>query len=112
MIGWGMVVAVSILFITQTHRQLLYLPTHTNPKAHSYYEIALEIEQKTLPPHHHSLGRSYANIGILHENMNEYSNALSVLERALNILLRSGSSNNPELVVAYRKSIERVRKKM
>ncbi len=44
------------------------------------------MEEKSLPPNHPNLDN---NIGLMYDNMGEYSNALSYLERALSIFQSS-----------------------
>jgi tetratricopeptide (TPR) repeat protein len=70
-------------------------------KAIEYYEKALEIEEKTLPPNHSSLATSYNNIGILYDNMVEYSKAFSFYEKDLEISQKSLPSNHPLLATSY-----------
>jgi tetratricopeptide (TPR) repeat protein len=70
-------------------------------KSISYYEKALEIEQKTLPPNHPDLATSYNNIGLVYDNMGEYSKALLFYEKALKILQKNLPSNHPHLATSY-----------
>ncbi|CAF4303304.1 unnamed protein product, partial [Rotaria sordida] len=46
-------------------------------KALSSYEQSLEICKVALPPNHPDLATSYNNIGLVYNNMGEYSKALS-----------------------------------
>jgi tetratricopeptide (TPR) repeat protein len=54
-------------------------------KALSYYEKALKIWEKTLPPNHPDLSTSYNNIGWVHDNMGNYSKSLLYYGKALEI---------------------------
>jgi tetratricopeptide (TPR) repeat protein len=54
-------------------------------EAITFYEKALEIKQKTLPPNHPHLAGSYNNIGVVYYNMGDYPKALSYYEKALEI---------------------------
>jgi len=42
-----------------------------------FYEKALDIYGKTLPPNHPNLAKLYSNIGVTYQDMSEYSKALS-----------------------------------
>ena len=50
-----------------------------------YCEKSIAINQKTVPPTHANFVASYTsyNIGLVYENMGEYSKALSYYEQAL-----------------------------
>ncbi len=64
-------------------------------KTRSYYEKALENQQKTLPPtpNHPDSGACYSNIAKVYMDMEEYSKALPYLEYALNSFQHSSSLN-------------------
>ena len=54
-----------------------------------YYAKALEISIAALGEKHPSVGNTYGNMGILHENNGEYSKALSCYEKVYPIRLES-----------------------
>ena len=54
-----------------------------------YYAKALEIRIAALGEKHSSVGDTYKNMGILHENNGEYSKALSCYEKVYPIRLES-----------------------
>jgi tetratricopeptide (TPR) repeat protein len=85
------------------YNQLVYIKNNQGDyeKAIEYYEKALEIEQKTLPPNHPDLATSYNNIGLVYMNMGEYSKALFFYEQALEIYQKSLPSNHPSLATSY-----------
>ena len=66
-----------------------------------YYEKALEIDQKTLPPNHPDLATSYNNIGGVYKNTGEYSKAFSYYEKAVEILQKTLPANHPSLATSY-----------
>jgi tetratricopeptide (TPR) repeat protein len=66
-----------------------------------YYEKALEIRQKTLPPNHPHLATSYNNIGRVYDNTGEYEKARSFYEKALEIQQKNLSPNHPDLATSY-----------
>jgi tetratricopeptide (TPR) repeat protein len=70
-------------------------------EAITFYEKALEIDKKTLPPNDPSLAISYNNIGNVYQNMGDYSKALSSHEKALAIKQQSLPSNHPDLGGSY-----------
>jgi tetratricopeptide (TPR) repeat protein len=70
-------------------------------EAVGFYEKALEIKQKILPPTHSDLAGSYNNIGLVYNNMWEYSKALSYYEKALEISQKTLPANHPDLAVSY-----------
>jgi len=72
-----------------------------NNKAIKYYEKALEIWQKTLPPDHPSLATPYNNIGLVYDNIKEYSKALSFYGKALKIKEKTLPPNHPDLATFY-----------
>ena len=69
-------------------------------KALWYYEKALEIWQKTLPPNHPLLATSYNNIGGVYRYMGKYSKALSFYEKALEIWQKTLPPNHPDLATS------------
>ena len=80
-------------------------------KALSSYEKALEIQLQSLPPTHSHLAMSYNNIGLVYENINNYSKARSFYERAVNIGQQSLSSNHPELK-KWRSNLDDIQNKL
>jgi tetratricopeptide (TPR) repeat protein len=70
-------------------------------EALSYYEKALKIRQRSLPPNHPDLAMSYNNIGAVYYNMGEYSNALLSHEKTLEIRKQSLPPNHPDLAMSY-----------
>jgi tetratricopeptide (TPR) repeat protein len=80
-------------------------------KALLFYEKALEIRQKTLPPNHPLLATSYNNIGWLYRDIGDYSKALRFFERALDIRQRSLPANHSS-IQNVRKCIEIVKKNL
>jgi tetratricopeptide (TPR) repeat protein len=70
-------------------------------KGIDYYEKALEIDQKTLPPNHPLLATSYNNIGKMYRYMGEYSKALSFYEKALEIHQKTLPPNQNDLATSY-----------
>jgi tetratricopeptide (TPR) repeat protein len=70
-------------------------------EALSYYEKALEIYKKHLPPNHPSLAASYNNIGEVYRHMGENSKALSCYKKAVEIKQQSLPSNHPSLATSY-----------
>ena len=70
-------------------------------KAIWFYERALEIFQRTLPPNHILLATSYNNIGEVHYKMVEYFKALSFYEKAFKIYQKTLPPNHPVLGICY-----------
>jgi tetratricopeptide (TPR) repeat protein len=70
-------------------------------EALSYYEKALKIRQRSLPPNHPDLAMSYNNIGLVYYNMGDYPKALSSYEKALEIQQQSLPPNHPHLAASY-----------
>ena len=70
-------------------------------EALAYYEKALAIFKKTLPPNHLNLAACYNQIGLVYENMGEYSKALSSHEKALEIRQQSLPPNHPDFAASY-----------
>ena len=79
-------------------------------KALSYYEKALEIRQKTLPPNHPDLAISYNNIGSVYDKMGEYSKALSSYEKALEIRQKTLPPNHPDLAILTTTSVRYIQR--
>jgi tetratricopeptide (TPR) repeat protein len=65
------------------------------------FEKALEIQQRTLPPHHISLAASYNNIGKVYYSMGDNSKALFHYAKALEIRQQSLPPNHPDLGISY-----------
>jgi tetratricopeptide (TPR) repeat protein len=66
-----------------------------------FYEKALVISQKMLPPNHPDLAMSYNNIGLVYYNMSEYPKALSSHEKALEIRRQTLPENHSDLAMSY-----------
>jgi tetratricopeptide (TPR) repeat protein len=66
-----------------------------------FYEKALKIAQKSLPPNHPDLATCYNNIGGVYGNMGEYPKALSSYEKALEIQQKSLPPDHPALATSY-----------
>ncbi|CAF2517320.1 unnamed protein product [Rotaria sp. Silwood2] len=67
----------------------------------SWYEKALEIQQKFLPSDHPSLATVYDNIGMIYRSLGDYTTALSYCEKTLEIRLKSSSLDHISLINAY-----------
>jgi tetratricopeptide (TPR) repeat protein len=63
----------------------------------SYFEKALEIQQKSLPHNHPDLATISNNIGMTHQLMGDYPTALSYFEKTLEIQQNSLPDNHPDL---------------
>jgi hypothetical protein len=70
-------------------------------EAITFYEKAVEIDKKILPPNHPDLAMSYNNIGSVYDSMGEYSKAFSFHTKALEIRQKSFPSNHPHLTGSY-----------
>ncbi|CAF1481574.1 unnamed protein product [Rotaria sordida] len=70
-------------------------------EAASFYEISLEIKQKTLPEDHPSLAPTYSNIGLVYNNMGDYSKALEFYKKSHKIREKALSPNDPDLAASY-----------
>jgi tetratricopeptide (TPR) repeat protein len=70
-------------------------------EACTFYEKALEIRRKTLPPNHPNLASSYNNIGLVCSAMGEHSKALSYYEKTLEIRQKILPPNHPDLASSY-----------
>jgi len=68
------------------------------PLALSYFEKALEIQQKSLPSDHPNLALNYNNIAVIHQSMGNDTMSLSCFEKALEIQQNCLPSNHPHLV--------------
>ncbi|CAF2088799.1 unnamed protein product [Rotaria magnacalcarata] len=67
----------------------------------SYFEKALEIQEKSCPLHYPCLARAYNDIGAVSYLMGEYSKAFSYYEKILQIHQNSLSSDDLHLSVSY-----------
>ncbi|CAF4470659.1 unnamed protein product, partial [Adineta steineri] len=65
----------------------------------SFYEKAIEIKRKILPPNHQELATTYNNIGELQRAMGNFSIALINLEKALHIRLKKVSPTDSSLAI-------------
>ena len=72
-----------------------------NEDAVQYYEQSIKINQKFLSPTHSDLAASYSNLGLVYDNMGEYSKALSYYEKALEIWKKTLPENHPHLATSY-----------
>ena len=70
-------------------------------EAIKYYEKALKINQKILPPDHPDLAISYTNIGNVYGEMGDYEQELVNHEQALTIKQQSLAPNDPDLASSY-----------
>lgn len=59
-----------------------------------YYQKAMDLRQKCLPPNHRSLGVAYNNIGEVQRELGEYHSALSSHKKSLNIKQKSLKPNH------------------
>ena len=66
-------------------------------KALLFYQTALEIEQKSLPPQHPYLGESYDSMGMVYSKTKQYSKAVEFYERALDIAQHTLPPSHPIL---------------
>jgi tetratricopeptide (TPR) repeat protein len=78
-------------------------------KALSFHEKALDIRQKSLPPHYPRLTSSHSYIGGAYAKMGNSSKALLFFERALDIGQRSLPANHSDLQT-YRMNVETFKK--
>jgi tetratricopeptide (TPR) repeat protein len=67
----------------------------------TFYDKAIEIDKKTLPPNHLSFASTYNNIGMVYGKMGDYPKALSYYEKALEIRKQSLPPNHPDLAKSY-----------
>jgi tetratricopeptide (TPR) repeat protein len=70
-------------------------------EAITFFEKALEIYEKTLPPNDSELASSFNNIGLVYKDMGEYSKALSSHVKALEIKQKSLPPNHFDLSSSY-----------
>jgi tetratricopeptide (TPR) repeat protein len=66
-------------------------------EANSFYNLSLEIRQKTLPTEHIDVAACYNEIGLVYEKIDQYSKALSSLEKAFEIYEKTLPPNDPLL---------------
>ena len=85
------------------YNQLGYVKDHQGDyeKALWYYEKALEILEKIVPPNNPLFATSYNNIGMVYDSMGEYSKALLFCEKALEIDHKTLPLNHPGLAASY-----------
>jgi tetratricopeptide (TPR) repeat protein len=67
----------------------------------TFYEKALVIYQKTLPPTHLNFANIYTNIGMVYDSMGNHLKALSYYEKALEIRQQSLPPSHPNLAASY-----------
>jgi tetratricopeptide (TPR) repeat protein len=72
-----------------------------NAEAITFYEMAIEINQKILSPTHLNLARNYTGIGLVYYMMGENLKALSDYEKALEIFQKTLPPNHPDLATSY-----------
>jgi tetratricopeptide (TPR) repeat protein len=70
-------------------------------EAITFYDKAIEICKKTLPPNHLNFADAYNNIGMVYHKMGDYPKALSSYEKALEIKQQSLLPNHPHLAMSY-----------
>ena len=85
------------------YNQLGYIRSNQDDyeKAIDYYEKALAIKEKTLPPDDPSLATSYNNIGAVYNKMEDYSNALLYYEKGLQMKQKTLPPIHPSLATSY-----------
>ncbi len=77
----------------------------------SFYDKAIDIRQKTLPPNHPHLATTYDNMGQVYENTNEYLEALSLYQRTMDIGQVSLAESHSHLQI-YKDHINCVKNKL
>ena len=70
-------------------------------EAITFFEQALEIKKKILPPTDTNLAVTYHNISMVYNKMGDYPKALSSYEKALAIQQQSLPPNHPDLASTY-----------
>jgi tetratricopeptide (TPR) repeat protein len=70
-------------------------------EAITFYDKAVEIYKKTLPPNHLTFASTYNNIGIVYSKMGDYPKTLSSFEKTLEIQQQSLPPNHPHLAMTY-----------
>jgi tetratricopeptide (TPR) repeat protein len=70
-------------------------------EALSFYEKALQIYERTLPPNHPDLIACYGNISQLYETMGEHSKALSYYEQLVQAQKKTLSKDHPNSTTSY-----------
>jgi tetratricopeptide (TPR) repeat protein len=75
------------------------------------YEKNLEISKQSLPLNHPDFTGFYNNIGVVYEDMGNYSKARSFYERIVEIGQQSFPSNHPHLQI-YRDNLKDVKKEI
>ncbi|CAF4776807.1 unnamed protein product, partial [Rotaria sp. Silwood2] len=66
-----------------------------------FYEQAIDIQEKYLPPKHPDLASSYANFGSIHSSMGDKSKALEYYQKALDIRELYFPTNHPDKANSY-----------
>lgn len=72
-----------------------------NEQALRYYEKALEIYRKILPPDSFAVATAYSNIGLVHLSLGNSREALEFLQRDLDIQQRTNASDHLNLASSY-----------
>ncbi|CAF0815761.1 unnamed protein product [Adineta steineri] len=80
---------------------ILYDQTCNYTLALSYYEKAIEIQQKYLPLNHRSLSISYNNMGEVQRQMGDYLNALSTHKKTLYMKQKILPENDLSFATTY-----------
>jgi hypothetical protein len=75
------------------------------------FEIALFIQQNSLPPNFSDLVTCYANIGLMHENICDYLKAHASYERAINIGEKTLLFDHL-ILQEQRKNLDRIKKRL
>ncbi|CAF3482114.1 unnamed protein product [Rotaria sp. Silwood1] len=71
------------------------------PAALKYFEKVLQIRLKTYSPYNSSLAITYNNIGLIHREMEDYSQAISFFQKSLEIKQKIFTSYHPSLAITY-----------
>jgi nephrocystin-3 len=71
------------------------------PRAFFYYEKALKIQEKYLPPNHPELAYTLNDMGLVYGTMGNYSSALFCLQKTLQIRRNSLVPDHPEVAKTY-----------
>ncbi|CAF4622448.1 unnamed protein product [Rotaria sp. Silwood1] len=67
----------------------------------AYNNIVLQIRLKTYSPYNSSLAITYNNIGLIHREMEDYSQAISFFQKSLEIKQKIFTSYHPSLAITY-----------
>ena len=92
---------MDILASTENSIALMHDLMGNHSCALTWYEKALEIQEKSSPPNHSSLAIVYNNIGMTHRAMGNYRKALTHCEKSLSIRLKCSSEDKIDLTMIY-----------